>query len=129
MKFTPRDWAWLATCLVVAVSAVTNSIRVNRLAEQVDSLNVFTLSVQTFDQNTRRPTDSITVCPHPSLYPGQIMKLWSSSCTGPNSINFEYIGAPPFAGTISVTNAGYQEKVVPFDSTNNRLPVYLMHKT
>jgi hypothetical protein len=57
------------------------------------------------------------------------MRLWSSSATVSGSIHLEYIGIPPFAGTILVTNAGYEQKIVSFDSTNSTLSVYLMHKT
>ena len=129
MKFAPRDWVWLTICAIVALSAVTDSIRANKLRQQLEGLEVFTLSVQAVDQKTGRPTDSITVSPHPNVSPGQIMKLWSSSSTGSGLIRFEYIGTPPFNGTISVTNAGYQQKVVSFDSTNSQLSVYLIHKT
>jgi hypothetical protein len=127
MKFTPRDWIWLTICAVVALSAITNSIQANKMRQQLDDLKVFTLSVQAIDQKTGRPTDSITVSPHPNVSSGQIMKLWSSSSTGSGFIRFEYIGTPPFTGTISVTNAGYQQKIVSFDSTNSQLSVYLMH--
>ena len=129
MKFTPKDWVWFAICTVIALYAVGYSIQANRLRQQLDNLKVFKLSVQAIDQKTGRPTDSITVSPHPDVSQGQIMKLWSSSGTASGSLSFEYIGTPPFAGTVSVTNAGYQEKVVSFDSTNSQLMVYLIHKT
>jgi len=129
MKFTPRDWVWFAISAVIALYAVGYSIQAKKLRQQLDGLQVYKLSVQAIDQKTGRPTDSITVSPHPDVSRGQIMRLWSSSGTASGSLSFEYIGTPPFAGTVSVTNAGYQEKVVPFDSTNSQLMVYLTHKT
>lgn len=117
----------MAICVAIVSYA---SIRANKLRNQINSLEVFTLKVQAIDQKTRHPTDSITVLgPYLNVGADQIMMFRSAAATASNAIRLEYIGTPPFSGTVSVTNAGYQQKIVSFDSTNCQLSVYLTPKT
>jgi hypothetical protein len=124
--FSDRDWVWLTISTILALLAMGGLIQASKLRHELNCLQVFTMSVQALDQKTGRPTEGITVSPHPGIVPGQMMKLLSSSSPGSGTISFEYLGAPPFIGTVSITNEGYQQKTVSFDSTNCRLLVYLI---
>jgi hypothetical protein len=127
MKLDRKDWIWLAICSVVALYAAGRTSQVDQLRQQWDNLQVFTLEVQALDQKTRVPLQDVSIGA-PTFSAGQFMKLTSTSVGGPGLIVFQYIGQPPFQGTLSVTNAGYESKDVRFGSTNCDLSVFLVRK-
>ena len=127
MKFTSRDWIWFAICAVAVFSAISSSIQRARLESQIHDLKLFTITVQTLDQQSGKPTEDITANTKPTVQAGQIMKFWSTG-GGFGEITQQYIGTPPFAGRISVSSSGYEQKAVAFDSSTNRLVVRLARK-